>query len=94
MICKHCGYRYDGRSVGFGVLCESCGKYLHTCFNCTLYNSNAERCRSLTTEAVSDRKSRNFCEEFVPNTGTVPGKNSGKEKAAEHFDDLFSTDGE
>ncbi len=94
MICKYCGHRYDGGTVGFGALCESCGEYLHTCFNCALYNTNAERCRSLTTEAVSDRKGRNFCEEFIPNTGAVRGQDLGREKTAEHFKDLFSKEGD
>ncbi|MCK4806233.1 MAG: hypothetical protein KAT09_01230 [Candidatus Aegiribacteria sp.] len=94
MICRNCGYRYDRRTVGFGTLCESCGEYLHTCFNCDIYDSKAERCRSLTTEAVSDRKSRNYCEEFVKNTDIVPGSDSGRGKTSDDFKTLFSMDGE
>ncbi|RKZ10520.1 hypothetical protein DRQ25_02750 [Candidatus Fermentibacteria bacterium] len=94
MICKHCGSRYPGRTVGFGILCEKCGEYLHTCFNCALYNSNAERCRSHTTEAVSDRRGRNYCEEFIPDTRTAAGPDSVKDKIADDFKTLFRVDGE
>ena len=93
MNCRHCGHSYSGRTVGFGILCEKCGEYLHTCINCAIYDEGTERCRSLTTEAVSDRKSRNYCEEFVPNTGIVPGPDSGIEKTADDFKNLFSMDG-
>lgn len=94
MICKQCGCGYPGSTVGFQALCENCGEYLHTCFNCVLFNPNAERCRSFTTEAVSDRRSRNYCEEFVPNTDITPEKNSGKRKVTDDFETLFKTNGE
>jgi hypothetical protein len=85
---------YDGRTVGFKTICENCDEYLHSCFNCALYNSNADRCRSLTTEAVSDRKSSNYCEEFVKNTDSKPGTNSVKEKSSYDFKALFGADRE
>ena len=94
MICKNCGYKYDGRRVGFKTTCENCNGYLHSCFNCTLYSSNADRCRSLTTEAVSDRKRGNYCEEFVPNTDSAPGTDLLKRKSTDDFKALFGADGE
>lgn len=94
MICKNCGNKYDGRTVGFRTLCENCGEYLHTCFNCAIYDSNAERCRSFTTEAISDRKDKNYCEEFIQNTGVMTGPDSGKAKTAEKFKALFDADRE
>ncbi len=93
MICRNCGYGYDGRTVGFQKLCENCGEYLHTCVNCNIYDSNAKRCRSFTTEAVGDRKDKNYCEEFVPSTDTVQRTDSAEDKSADDFKDLFSMDG-
>ena len=94
MICRQCGYRYDGRTVGFSILCENCGEYLHTCFNCTLYNPDSARCRSHTTEAVRDVKGKNHCEEFIPNTDIVQGREKGREENADPFNNLFNVDGE
>lgn len=94
MICKNCGNKYDGRTVSFRILCENCGEYLHTCLNCAIYDSIADRCRSLTTEAVRDRKNINHCEEFIPNKGILPEADSGKVKTADDFRTLFSLDGE
>jgi len=93
MICRNCGCRYESRTVGFKTTCENCNEYLHSCFNCALYNSNADRCRSLTTEAVSDRKGNNYCEEFTPNNDTVPEMDSGAVKSAVDFKALFRMDG-
>lgn len=85
---------HDGRTVGFKTICENCDEYLHSCFNCGLYDSNADRCRSLTTEAVSDRKSSNYCEEFIPNTDSVLETDSAKEKSTDDFKALFGAEGE
>ena len=93
MICKNCGHRYDGRTVGFKTTCEKCNEYLHTCCNCDLYDPQADRCRSLTTEAIGDRKANNYCEEFVPNIDSEPGTDLIKEKSADDFKTLFGTEG-
>lgn len=94
MICKNCGYKYVGRTVGFRTLCENCGEYLHTCFNCAIYDLKAERCRSFTTEAVRDRRDNNYCEEFIQNTDVVTGQDSGKERTVDEFKALFGADRE
>lgn len=93
MICKNCGYRYDGRTVGFKTICENCDDYLHSCINCALYSSNSDRCRSLTTETVRDRRSNNYCEEFIQNTDSLAGTDSTKEKPGTDFEALFGADG-
>jgi len=94
MICKYCGNEYAGRTVGFNAICERCNEYLHSCFNCALYDSNADRCRSLTTETVSDRKSSNYCEEFVPNSDSISDRIADESKSAVDFNSIFGTDGE
>ncbi len=90
----NCQHKYDVRKVGFKTLCENCGDYLHTCLNCALYDSKVDRCRSLTTEAVKDRKGNNYCEEFVPNKISVLEEDSGEERTSEDFNALFRTGGE
>ncbi len=94
MICNNCGNICDKRTVGFQNLCENCGEYLHTCFNCNIYDSTAERCRSFTTEAVGDRKGKNYCEEFIPNKGIVPGPDSVRGNTSDDFETLFNMNGE
>ena len=83
---------YTGSSIGFNAICEECKEYLHSCLNCALYNSDSDRCRSLTTEAVSNRGNRNFCEEFTQHTDDIQGRE--KSKSAVDFKSLFGTDGE
>lgn len=85
---------YEESTIGFKTTCENCDEYLHSCFNCILYDSNVDRCRSLTTEAIRDRRSSNYCEEFVPNTDSAPGTDSVKVKIPNDFKSLFRKDGE
>jgi len=92
MMCKHCGYRHDAGTVGFKATCENCDEYLHSCLNCALFNPDTDRCRSLTTDAVSDRKSSNYCEEFVQNKNPSEGKDSAKAKSPDDFTALFGAE--
>ncbi len=94
MICRHCGY--EAEIVGFKTTCEKCSEYLHSCYQCNLYNSRSERCRSMTTEAVSDLTGNNYCEEFAVNTDPPRSKDySGGGKATRtdnDFNALFGQD--
>jgi hypothetical protein len=94
MICVRCGHEYDARTVGFKAVCEGCGEYLHSCVNCRLFDPKADRCRSLTTEAVKDKESLNYCEEYQPLSDGRKSTGSGKVRTAESFDALFRADGE
>ncbi len=87
MKCAGCGTEIDLGTVGFGAVCPRCGAYLHACVQCRLYDSAAERCRSLTTEPVRDREGRNYCGEFVPGNDYSPGGAPGKTGA--DFERLF-----
>lgn len=89
MICQKCGTEYLSGTIGFKAYCESCGSYLHACIHCRIYDRNAERCRSLTTEAVRDREGINYCEEYVPElrSSSILSRNSSATK--DSFNDLF-----
>jgi len=91
MFCRHCGH--EAEVIGFKAACDKCGEYLHSCVQCDLYDSGSDRCRSLTTEAVSDRNGNNYCEEFVRNTDLPKGPDFqiGKKspRTGDDFEALF-----
>lgn len=86
MKCVHCGTESELITVGFKAACTECGRYLHSCVQCSLFDGSSRRCRSLTTEAVGDRESCNFCEEFRPG-GSGPGSRGVRD--ASDFEALF-----
>ena len=89
MICQKCGTEYHSRTIGFKAYCESCGSYLHACIHCRIYDRKAERCRSLTTEALRDRGGINYCEEYMPELRS-PSTLSGNSSATrDSFSKLF-----
>lgn len=90
MICRKCGTEYDAETIGFKAACENCLAYLHSCFQCTVFDHNAGRCRSLTADISRGMNELNFCEEFVPNS--APADNNANSSVAGHkrsFNDLF-----
>lgn len=91
MRCVHCGTEVDLVTIGFKAVCPACGMYLHACVQCRLYDGQARRCRSLTTEAVADREGCNFCEEFRPGGR---GGDEGPRRNGSDFEALFGGGGE
>ena len=90
MICFRCGLEYDSQAIGFKAVCSRCESWLHSCRQCSLFDSNASRCRSLTTESVKDREGLNYCEEFVPgNAPSEAGSKPSAEVTRESFNRLF-----
>ncbi len=91
MICRKCGCVHEAETIGFKAACENCLTYLHSCFQCTVFDHLVERCRSLTTEAVRDTNDLNFCEEFSPNMDS-PNRKEGEnrtEPGKKSFESLF-----
>lgn len=91
MICRKCGTEYEVETIGFKATCDHCLVYLHSCFQCSIFDHSAERCRSLTTDAVRGVEDLNFCEEFVPNStsATDSKANDSVARQKQNFDDLF-----
>jgi hypothetical protein len=88
MKCVMCRQDNTLLTVGFKATCRGCGRYLHSCVQCALWDRAAERCRSLTTEPVRDRESCNFCEEYRP--GKDDGHDSGgSPRVSSDFEALF-----
>jgi hypothetical protein len=66
MNCLFCGEGWPLETVPFSAVCEKCGRWLHSCTQCRLWDQTSRMCRSMTTEPVADREGRNFCDEWKP----------------------------
>lgn len=88
--CYKCGEPYtDLKSVSFQATCPKCNLYLHCCLNCRLYDPYASnKCKSPTTEWVTDREKYNYCDEFEFAEAKSETK-SNQEDAKSKFDKLF-----
>ena len=90
--CHHCGEAWEGTpgsQPGRDELCPKCGADVHCCSNCRLYDPSASRqCLSRTTDGVSDKAKRNFCDEFefVNTRGSAP---PAKDDLDKKWKDLF-----
>lgn len=93
--CVFCGRENEAPRGAFRALCEGCGRYLHSCLQCRLYNASSCRCSSSTTEEPGDREHCNFCEEFEPRGGPGgAGRPAGSDnEASRRFKDLFGAGG-
>ncbi len=87
MNCILCGAEWTGRTVPFSAVCEKCDCWLHSCIQCALWNSQAQMCRSMTTDIVADRQGKNFCEEWKP--GKQEAVTRAKKDPKGKFSSLF-----
>ncbi len=91
MRCHGCGREValEGR-VQRQDTCPGCGRPLHACRNCSLFDPRASnQCREPQAEWVSDRAAANFCEWFRPGTGAVGAGPDQAGQARRKLDDLF-----
>ncbi|MCX7919031.1 MAG: hypothetical protein N3A72_05375 [bacterium] len=88
--CYNCGEPYqESHPFSFQSTCGKCHAYLHCCYNCRLYDPNASnKCKSSTTEWVTNRQKYNFCEEFEF-AESEPKRQPSKEETKAKFDNLF-----
>lgn len=94
MHCHFCGKQIAvGRRVDFRAECPSCGRDVHICVNCTLYDEGAyNKCREPQAEWVSDREKANRCEYFRPSSaGSVASQRTRDARAK--LDHLFKKEG-
>jgi hypothetical protein len=90
MLCFGCGSRaeIDGR-VMRGDVCAKCGRPLHCCRNCALYDpARHNKCEEPQAEWVADREAANFCEFFTPSAAAPAGGDRSTE-ARRKLDELF-----
>ena len=82
--CPKCSAEWEIKGpIGLREECPECAAFMHTCANCVHYEPQTCSCSLPTTDAVHDRQSMNFCEEFEFNTGEPPaaGRSAGPKAA-------------
>jgi hypothetical protein len=91
LICAVCGRDNEVARGAFGRVCDGCGAFLHSCFQCRLYCGSSRGCASSTTEEQGDPSHKNFCEEFEPlgSKRDGPARQANPGGSASRFDDLF-----
>ena len=90
--CARCGNELMAASAWSAeATCNRCGADLHTCAQCTYFDSSAAfECQRPIKVRVSPKDARNTCTEFEPRT-TVERetKSVAPTSARKAFDDLF-----
>ena len=67
MKCHRCGQSLDSTSIRFDTQCEGCGADLHSCAQCTWFDtSQTLECAQPITKRVSPKDRRNDCAHFEP----------------------------
>jgi hypothetical protein len=65
--CARCGQELSDLKIGPETLCASCGSALHSCTNCTFFNTGARfECRKPITARVESKTKANHCRYFEP----------------------------
>ena len=90
--CNRCGQSLSvGEAMAFDATCESCGEDIHTCTNCSSFDTSARfECREEIPEPVKSKAKRNQCELFSPKTTQVFDTDKpSPDDAKAAFDSLF-----
>jgi hypothetical protein len=88
--CQSCGSVVPGR-VGRRDGCPSCGRDLHACVQCELYDLSAsDQCREPEAERVGDKQQANFCEFFrLSRAEVAEARSSPAQDAKARLEALF-----
>lgn len=93
--CKHCGEKVlDLEGVGFESVCRKCGASLHSCSQCTNFDTSARwECTQPIPARIPSKKAANTCTFFAPAktfdlTGTRGAPTPDDARSA--FDALFN----
>jgi hypothetical protein len=91
--CARCGTRSLDQEVALEAACAECGSDLHTCTNCTYFDSSApNECRKPVEVRIVKKSKRNECELFQAKTVQEFASDSegvAPSDAKSAFDDLF-----
>lgn len=93
--CKHCGEKVlDLDSIGAEAVCRKCGASLHSCSQCTHFDSSARNeCTQPIPARIASKKTRNECTFFAPaKTFDLTGSRGAEatpDDARAAFDALF-----
>ena len=68
--CSRCGHGLSvEKAKAFDATCPGCGQDVHTCTNCSQFDTSARfECRQEITEPVRKKAKRNQCHLFEPRT--------------------------
>jgi hypothetical protein len=90
--CNRCGHDLDVvEAMAVEAVCESCGDDVHTCTNCSSFDTSARfECRQEIPSPIRSKAKRNDCEVFSPKTTKVFDKDKpALDEAKSAFDSLF-----
>jgi hypothetical protein len=91
--CARCGHDVGDIKVAADTTCSSCGSELHSCSNCSFFNTGARfECQKPIAKRVESKSKANDCKFFKPKAVRdlkveTPGGSSNDPRAA--FDALF-----
>ncbi len=92
--CARCGTRVLDPEVAVDATCGECGSDLHSCTNCTYFDSSAPKeCRQPIEARIAKKAQRNECGLFQAKTVQEFASDSGgpaPSDAKSAFDDLFN----
>lgn len=88
--CTQCGNRI-GADISVDARCERCGTDLHSCGQCTWFDSSKRfECAKPIPARVTPKDQRNACEEFAARVTVERHTGSTRSPSARSaFDDLF-----
>ena len=91
--CARCGHELAQPKIAIDTNCASCGDALHSCSNCSFFNTGARfECQQPIAKRVESKAKRNECKFFKPKAVRdlkveTPEGSSNDPRAA--FDALF-----
>jgi hypothetical protein len=90
--CAHCGHELPDPKIRKDTTCTSCGSALHSCTNCSFFNTGARfECQKPIANRVESKSNANECKYFqsktVHDVKVETGGASNDPRAA--FDALF-----
>jgi len=90
--CALCGHALKHATIAPETACASCGKPLHSCTNCSFFNTGARfECTKPLTARIESKSKANDCEHYQPKTIRDLKSKSSKapQDARSAFDALF-----
>ena len=93
--CAVCGHSMNQMAVEFDTPCPGCGKPLHTCTNCTFFDTSARfECKKPIQGRIDSKVKANTCELFRPKAvrdlrSAKQETSEGPQDARSAFDALF-----
>lgn len=89
MKCYNCGKEIAANNFGRQDSCESCGRDVHACRNCSNWDrAYNNECRESQAERVVEKEKSNFCDWWKPH-GNQGGSAVARDAMKSAADSLF-----